>query len=55
MRCIIGGIVGFVLGVMATAHADGWMYGWQVKIGNHVICGNPYIWQSVNEIECERR
>jgi hypothetical protein len=38
----------------AGAGRNGWLYGWEVKIGKRIICTDPYIWNEVREIECER-
>lgn len=56
IKLVIGMVVGLAIGVSHTVYAatDGWMYGWEVKIGKRVICRDPYIWNGVREIECDR-
>jgi hypothetical protein len=56
IKLVIGFMMGFAVGVSHTVYAatDGWMYGWEVKVGKRVICRDPYIWNGVREIECDR-
>jgi hypothetical protein len=57
-----GAIFGFVIGVVgcldgtraARAASDGWLWGWEVKVGKRIICRDPWVWNAIKEIECDR-
>jgi uncharacterized membrane protein len=54
---VLGALLAFMYCYGATsseAASNGWLYGWEVKIGKRVICRDPYLWNEVKEIECER-
>lgn len=56
-------IVGFICGVAfaaalpalaaAAVGDDGYMFGWEVKASNGVVCKDPWVWVRLREIECK--
>lgn len=48
-------VLGFNYAVpQSEAAQDGWLTGWEVKIGNRIICRDPWVWNRIKEIECDR-
>ena len=59
LRFVAGVVFGLVIGASAMARADvsvggdiGWLFGWQVKMGDEVVCKNPQVRVPIKEITC---
>lgn len=56
-KFIAGLILGISIGTVTLLFADGYMMGWVVRVetreGLKVECEDPYLWSSVQEIECD--
>ena len=59
LKFIAGLMVGLFTGLAASAGAadlvgdDDYAVGWDVTINGHVVCSDPFIWVSTQEIECD--
>jgi hypothetical protein len=52
-KFILGVVVGLSLGMAVSVFADGFLIGWTVTLGGNTICEDPYMWNSIREIECD--
>ena len=56
---IVGVVLGLMIGSAAGAFAavlagdDGYLSGWTVMKDGEEICSDPFVWTSINEIECD--
>lgn len=56
-KFLFGVIVGFAL-ASSLAYAaiimgsDGYLMGWSIMVDGEEICSDPFIWTSIQEIEC---
>jgi hypothetical protein len=51
-KFILGVVVGLSLGMAVSVFADGFLIGWAVTLNGNIICEDPYMWNSIKEIEC---
>lgn len=56
---LVGVVIGVFFGATGTALAarvvgdQGFLLGWDVKVGSEVVCRDPYVWPTLQEIDCD--
>jgi len=51
-KFMLGVVAGLSLGMAVSVSADGFLMGWTVTLEGNTICEDPYMWNSIKEIEC---